>query len=228
MSTRKQEFSTGEFYHIYNRGNSKQEIFLDEQDHSRFTKLLYLCNSSKRIDFREDVVRMKIDAFDFDTGEPLISIGSWVLMPNHFHILIYIHRDSGNSLSDFMNKLGTAYTMYFNKKYGRTGSLFEGVFKATHLSEDTQLKYNFSYQHLNPVKLIDSKWKEYGIRDRKNALKFLDQYQWSSYHEYRNITRSENKILTPQYFPNYFSTKNLFDEEIFDWLSYRDPLSELK
>src|SRR3989344_4426884 len=88
MTTRQTPFVIGEFYHIYNRGNSKQEIFLDNIDRDRFVKLLYLCNSEKSIRFREDIVDQKIDAFDFDRGEPTVSIGAWVLMPNHFHLYI--------------------------------------------------------------------------------------------------------------------------------------------
>lgn len=88
MTTRKQNFVEGEYYHVYNRGNSKQIIFIDEQDKERFVKLLYLCNSGKSIRFREDIVEQKINAFDFDRGEQLVSIGAWVLMLNHFHIYI--------------------------------------------------------------------------------------------------------------------------------------------
>ena len=84
---RKENFVEGEFYHLYNRGNSKQNIFLDDQDRSRFVKMLYLSNSKKRINFRDDIVKRKIDAWEFDKGKPIVSIGAWALMPNHFHIL---------------------------------------------------------------------------------------------------------------------------------------------
>src|SRR3989344_1061692 len=80
----------GEYYHLYNRGNSKQEIFLDDQDRDRFIKLLYLCNSHKSINFRDDIVEKKIDAWDFKRGKEIIFIGAWVLMPNHFHFLTTI------------------------------------------------------------------------------------------------------------------------------------------
>src|SRR3989344_8082580 len=86
MSIRKTEFVLGEYYHIYNRGNSKQKIFLDDQDRERFLKLLYLYNSKISIDFREDIVKKKINAWDFEKGDSIVNIGAWVLMPNHFHI----------------------------------------------------------------------------------------------------------------------------------------------
>ena len=78
----------GEFFHLYNRGNSKQKIFLDKEDYSRFTKLLYLCNSQKKINFRDDILNKHIDAFDFERGDQIVHIGAWVLMPNHFHIYL--------------------------------------------------------------------------------------------------------------------------------------------
>src|SRR3989344_1899005 len=222
MTTRKNELSTDEYYHIYNRGNSKQLIFLDNDDYERFTKLLYLCNSSKNINFRDDVVNQKIDAFDFDRGTPLISIGAWVLMPNHFHILLSPRGTLGDNVSLFINKLSTAYSMYFNKKYKRTGKLFEGTFKSVHASENFQLKYNFSYIHLNPIKLTDPKWKEVGTKDYKKSLLFLDKYRWSSYQDYINKKRLEVKIISKKDFPDYFKNIKEFNEEIFEWLTFED------
>ena len=225
MSTRNIQFAISEFYHIYNRGNSKQEIFLDELDYERFTKLLYLCNSTKNIRFREDIIDCNIDAFEFDRGEPIVSIGAWVLIPNHFHLYLTISPRcflGDEAISVFLKKLCTAYSMHFNRKYERTGKLFEGTFKSTHVDNDEYAKYNFSYIHLNPVKLIDPLWKESGIKDPGKTLDFLDQYKWSSYQDYRGKKRPENKIISPADFPDYFSDPKVFDEEIFDWLNYKN------
>ena len=127
MVYRKVPLVCGEYFHVYNRGNSKQEIFIDDQDKDRFIKLLYLSNSSKNINFRDDIVNKKIDTWDFERGKQVVSIGAWVLMPNHFHIYI-ISPISGvgeNNIALFMNKLCISYSKYFNKKYNRTGCLFE-------------------------------------------------------------------------------------------------------
>jgi len=225
MTTRSEPFVVGEYYHIYNRGNTKQNIFTDDKDRDRFIKLLYLCNSLKNIKFKEYIVDRKIDAWDFDKGDPIVSIGAWVLMPNHFHIYLTPNRENlvENSVSLFMEKLGTAYSMYFNKKHKRTGKLFEGAFKSAHVDSDRYAKYIFSYIHLNPVKIIDPLWKDRGLQNIQTATEFLNKYHWSSYHDYRNKERSENKIISPQNFPDYFSNKNLFDREIFEWLAYRNP-----
>lgn len=222
MSFRKTEFVEGEYYHIYNRGNSKQKIFLDDKDRERFLKLLYLCNSKKRVDFRDDIVKKKINVWDFEKGESIVNIGAWVLMPNHFHLYITPRTEarlpSGNTITDFIHRVLTAYSKYFNAKYQRTGSLFEGKFKSVHINKDNQARYLFSYIHLNPVKLIDSKWKEQGIKNTKETLKFLDSYKWSSYLDYLGIIRLENKIINRVDFLNYFNTKKDFQKEIFDWI----------
>lgn len=234
MTTRKESFAVGEFYHIYNRGNSKQKIFLDDKDRDRFIKLLYLCNSTKNVRFREDIVDMKIDAWDFDRGELLVSLGAWALMPNHFHLLITLpprvtlgapdedQEGPRNPISLFMNKVSTAYSMYFNKKYKRTGSLFEGRFKSVRMTRDEQAKYIFSYIHLNPVKLIDSRWREGGLKNTKKTIEFLKKYQWSSYQDYISKKRSEGRILSLKNFPTYFSGKKVFDREIFEWLNFKE------
>lgn len=236
---RKENFVEGEFYHLYNRGNSKQNIFLDNKDRERFIKLLYLANSKKQINFKENIVKRKIDAWEFDRGEPIVSIGAWVLMPNHFHILITIpspKSDFGqkqklkkSAISVFMQKVFTSYSKYFNTKYKRTGGLFETNFKSSYIDTDPYSKYIFSYIHLNPVKLIDPIWKENGIKNIENAKNFLESYEWSSYYDYLGKKRDQNKILSKKDFPEYFDDPKIFKKEIFEWLSFNpdiDPKSD--
>lgn len=236
MAKRKVSFVFNEYYHLYSRGNSKQEIFLDENDYRRFIKCLFVCNTSKNFKFRDDIVEQNIDAFDFERESTLVSIGAWVLMPNHFHLYLMftpmsdmgkMENNKGkkkkykNNISEFMRKLLTAYTKYFNAKYKRTGGLYEGSFKSVHVKNDNQAKYLFSYIHLNPIKIIDSKWKENGISNTNLALEYLNTYKWSSYNDHREILRKENKILDLKNFPEYFSNIKDFDSEIFSWLKYK-------
>ncbi len=228
MTNRKVPFVEEEYYHIFNRGNNKQKIFFNNNDYDRFVKLLYLCNTKINFNFRDDIIKNKIDAYDFDRGKPIVSIGAWVLMPNHFHLYIKISPRSHlgkvgqmDAISYFIQKLCTSYSMYINKKHERTGKLFEGVFRSTHIENDEQAKYNFSYIHLNPVKLIDPLWKENGIKNLDKTLDFLGKYKWSSYLDFKKIQRPENKIISPEDFPDYFLDPKIFDEEIFDWLEYQ-------
>jgi putative transposase len=212
---RKFVFSTGEFYHIYNRGNNKQTIFLDDRDRKRFIKLLYACNSAKPVVFKT-IQGMPLDKIERE--KTLVDIGAYCLMPNHFHILLYEKIDGGTSM--FLEKLSTAYSMYFNKKYDRTGRLFEGRFRAVHADTDEYLKYLFSYIHLNPVKIIDPKWKENGIIDRERAKNYLNSYTYSSYLDHMGTDREEKLILNIQAFPEYFLNFKEFNQFIDDWLSY--------
>jgi REP element-mobilizing transposase RayT len=224
MAKRNIIFVQGEFFHIYNRGNSKQAIFLDEEDYLRFIKLLYLCNSNYSINFRNDIVKKHIDAFDFERGEALLNIGAYVLMPNHFHIYLSpkpcLGPDGIDNVAKFMLKVCTSYSKYFNKKYERSGKLFEDKFKSVHVIKENQAKYLFSYIHLNPVKLIEKDWKESGIKNIKEAILFLKNYRWSSFGYYNGIERKDNKILNTNDFLNYFPDKKSFLEDIFNWLKF--------
>ena len=230
MANRKTPLVSGEYFHVYNRGNSKQEIFLNNEDRDRFVKLLFLSNSKRPFNFREDIVDKKINAWDFERGETLVSIGAWVLMPNHFHIYITSptpgvgekidNKKNKADIALYMHKLCMSYSKYFNKKHKRVGSLFEGPFKSVHIENDNQAKYLFSYIHLNPIKLIDSKWKESGITNKNLALEYLCAYKWSSYSDHRGIKREENSILQINNFPKYFSSIKDFNSEIFSWLQY--------
>lgn len=233
MACRKTSLVPGEYFHVFNRGNSKQPIFLDDKDRERFVKLLYLANSDskKRFSFRDDIVNKNIDAWNFERGNSIVSIAAWALMPNHFHIYITSHtpgvgEESGSSkqkarIALFMHKLCMSYAKYFNQKYNRTGSLFEGRFKSVHVKTDNHAKYLFSYIHLNPVKLIDPGWRENGLENPRLASEYLSAYKWSSYVDHRGVSRQENKILKLEDFPRYFSTIKDLDKEILTWLLYQ-------
>jgi len=220
MSMRKVELVEGEFYHLYNRGNSKQKIFNHKSDFERFVNLLFLANSKNSFNFFNLLKDKHI--YDFEREDTLVDIGAYVLMPNHFHILITPKKEGG--ISKFMQKLTTAYVMYYNQKYKRTGGLFEGKFKSQHLDNDRYLKYIFSYIHLNPIKLIKPKWKELGIKNKIEALDFLRGYIFSSYLDYKNSNREQSIIINKNPFPNYFSDAKDFDTEILDWFNFNKEL----
>lgn len=222
MSTRKTSFTTGEFYHLYNRGNSKQKIFLDKKDYQRFIDLLYAINREEKFNFADSL--KSISLYEKDSKNKLAAIGAYCLMPNHFHILITPIVENG--VSKFMQKLSTAYVMYFNQKYNRTGTLFEGKFKSLHIGGDTYLKYLFSYIHLNPLKLVQKDWKETGVKNKKEAAQYLSEYQYSSFLDYVETQRQQNKIINKKPFPDYFPSKNDVLKEIFDWISYEHSLGK--
>ena len=111
--------------------------------------------------------------------------------------------------------------MYFNKKQNRSGSLFEGRFKAKHSNTDEYLKYLFAYIHLNPVKLIDVTWRDSGISDFEKSKKYLSGYAHSSYLDYIGVPRIEGKIINKTDFPDYFGGYKEFGVLIDTWLEYK-------
>jgi putative transposase len=221
MAIRDKNLVINEYYHLYNRGNNKQKIFLDDEDYDRFVKLLYICNSKNNFNFRNSIIRNKINAFDFERGNPLVSIVGWVLMPNHFHIILISHRsDLGemdyNPITEFMRKVSTAYVMYFNKKYSKTGSLFEGKFKSKHIGDENYFNYIFSYIHLNPIKLIQPNWKEKGILNKSKAEDFLEKYKYSSFQDYFGLKRKQDNIIDHNSIPEYLNCKQF--HELCEWI----------
>lgn len=210
-------FSQDEFYHLYNRGTEKRIIFSAKADYERFIALLYLCNDTQNVHLNDRPSSNLAERLLLERVSPLLNIGAYCLMPNHFHLIVQERGDNG--ISRFMQKIITGYTMYFNKRYERTGALFQGKFKATHANQDEYLKYLISYIHLNPIKIIDSQWKEKGIKDKKRAENFLDQYLYSSYLDYCGKTRPERKVINKDVLPQYFSSVNNFKTTTRDWLT---------
>jgi len=219
---RKFVFSEGEFYHVYNRGVDKRTIFQNDSDYRHFVRSLYLLNNKNPIVIRDVSRGLPYgELFKLDKGENLADVGAYCLMPNHFHLLLK-EKESGG-ISNFLLKMLTSYSSSFNKKYGRTGSLFEGPFGAEHLDSDNYLKYMHAYIHLNPVKLIDHDWKEKGIINMAKTKDFLYNYKYSSYSDYLGINRAEGRILNREAFPEYFFDKKEFEDFVSDWLNIGLP-----
>ena len=114
--------------------------------------------------------------------ELLVRIISFCLMPNHFHMLLEPLVENG--IPKFMHRFCMGYVKYFNKRYGRTGALFEGEFKAVLAKHDAQFEHLPRYIHLNALDLTDLKWRDGKVEDWNKALGFLEQYPWSSHGVY--------------------------------------------
>ncbi len=214
-------FAPGEYYHLYNRGTEKRNIFSTKADYERFLSLLYLCNGTSPVHLQRQG-RTLTENLENEMSGQLVDIGAYCLMPNHFHLLVREVTNGG--ISRFVQKLTTGYTMYFNTRHERTGALFQGKFKATHVDSDNYLKYLISYIHLNPVKLIDPNWKENGISNRKQAEAYLEKYRYSSYLDYLGRERIEAAILNKASLPDYFETRVGFKESVTEWLSYKPAI----
>lgn len=214
--TRPINIAIDEFYHVYNRGVEKRKIFLTHTDYERFIALLYLANQAEPVDLKYQGSSMI--EIESRVGETLVEIVAYCLMPNHFHLLLREKIEGG--AAKFMQKVATGYTMYFNKKNERSGSLFQGTYKASHVHDDRYFRYLISYIHLNPVKLIDPLWKENGIKDRTQAENYLSQYVYSSYLDYLGETRSHGRLLEKGIVEDIFLSAGDFKECVTEWLTY--------
>jgi hypothetical protein len=124
-------------------------------------------------------------------------------MPNHFHFVL--RQTAENGVEKFMQRLGTSYAMYFNKRYGRSGILFQSRFKGITIETESYIKEMSRYIHLNPLKLMDPKVKKSGIKDLELARRFLNNYKWSSYLDYigrKNFPALISSNLHNAYFIN--------------------------
>jgi REP element-mobilizing transposase RayT len=139
-NTRREDYDD-QFYHVYNRGINKMEIFLDEDDYSYFEKLLARGLAKEKA---YDKFSRQYSNFADD-----VEIHTYCLMPNHFHFLL--RQKNSGSIEKFMRSVNVAYSMYFNKKYKRKGPLFESRYKAVLIKNDPQLTHVSRYIHLNPI-----------------------------------------------------------------------------
>jgi putative transposase len=126
MPFRRTPFQTGNFYHIYNRGNNRQNIFFERENYLHFLRLM-----------REHLATNGVD------------ILAYCLMPNHYHFLAYLQDDN---LSAAMHRLSVSYTKAINKRFDRCGVLFQGRFQSIHVNDTDYLIHLSRYIHLNPVK----------------------------------------------------------------------------
>lgn len=220
---RKDPFITGEYYHIYNRGIDKRNIFKLERDYERFMMLLYICNSSSEHPLRlDDILNKQQRSFRevlvMDKGKPLVSIGAWCLMTNHFHLLIKQEIDGG--ISKFMKKVGTGYSMFFNIKYQRQGALFGGPFKSKLIGvDDNYMRQLFAYIHLNLLDIKFSGWEKEITKPSDEIINFLESYRYSSYQDFTGEDRVEKNLINREKFPDYFQNKQSFKDFVENYFT---------
>ncbi len=180
--------------------------------------LLCACNSVKPIHVSnfEQGFRSKTleDVLRLDRRSRLVDIGAYNLMPNHFHLLL--RESTAGGITSFMRKFGTAYTMYFNIRYKRTGVLFEGTFKAKHVGTGSYFERVFNYIHANHAELYEPEWKKGVIRNRTQVKKKLAQYRYSSLSDYCGSARPESLIVNKGAILQLLETPPRLDELLDD------------
>lgn len=196
MGTRKISFANGEVYHVFNRGVDKRIIFTDRYDMDRFFKSIIEFNVIDPIGSLYENSFLELGGETAKLSGKLVNIVAYCLNFNHYHFILEQLVDGG--ISEFMKRLG-GYTWYFNNKYERSGSLFQGVFKSVHIDSNEYLLHVSAYVNLNDrvhqlggftAKLVESKssWGEY--MDKKiNGIceKGIILEQFNNVHDYEKF-----------------------------------------
>ncbi len=149
MPRRQVIFQADNYYHIYNRGNNRQLIFFERDNYLYFLRQL-----------KKHLIPNSVD------------IIAYCLMPNHYHLLVYLKTDH---FSKLMQAFSLSYTKAINKRHERLGSLFQGRFQAIHVDGEEYLLHLTRYIHLNPVKA--------------NLVEKAEDWEFSSYQEYIDLRK---------------------------------------
>ncbi|MDP2598434.1 MAG: transposase [Candidatus Liptonbacteria bacterium] len=225
--------ATNEIYHIYNRGVEKRDIFKNDADRLRFVHDLFEFNdtaSAENIYYRDlqsyEVGLRKIVPKNKRRGPRsfLVEVLVFCLMPNHFHLMIRQRVDNG--ITEFMRKLGTGYTNYFNQKYERVGALFQGKYKAIRLARDEHFIHLPYYIHLNPLDIVAPEWRTRELKNYRRAAEFLRTYRWSSYPDYLG-RKNFPSVTQREFLIEFFGGPKEYEKLIFGWLKEID-LDEVK
>ncbi len=188
-------FITDGIYHIYNRGVEERIIFLDEQDYSVFLFYMKIYLS----DIEETDIKEILSRFNYSITRgnlnlcKNINLSSYCLMPNHFHLLV--QQKDKKSIIEFMQRLSNAYVKYFNKKYKRVGSLFQGRYKAALIDSTNYLLNVIHYIHANPLELPEH-----------SNFEKLENYNYSSLKDY--IGKTNTLWLRKDYIPGFYEPLN--------------------
>ena len=221
-------FIDGEYYHVFNRGAHKIDIFLEEKDYERFQLLLHLANNRDGVNLRNIFIKYKgkpISAI-FESEIPdkgLVEVLAYCLMPNHFHLVL--RQKSENGISSFLKRLLTGYSMYFNLTNEHSGTLFQGPAKSRLVDNEAYFRYIFAYVHLNPLALIGYEKQKHSIEKTK-MREFLNSYPYSSFYDYNVANRPEKTVLALDSVPDFLKASNDL-EDLLRWEEGGDLLQEL-
>ena len=222
----KPRFVESQIYHIYNRGVEKRNTFVDKQDYLRFIHGLFVFNDEEAVvntlyHFNPKSAQVESRPIE-EEKKPrklLVEILIFTLMPNHFHLMLRQKKELG--IVKFMQKLGTGYTNYFNKKYKRVGSLFQGRFKAVLISEQTHFMHLPFYIHTNPLELnYRSSTSIMGM------MRFLENYRWSSFPDYIG-KKNFPSVTSREFLLEFFGGEKEYKKETEKWLKEKEENIEM-
>ncbi len=199
------DFKKDSYYHVANFGVDKRIIFQDEEDYRTFLYYLKVYLLPKNV--IEKMPNLPKRMLDKSRHED-VELIAYSLMPNHFHMLLREKASGGISL--FMKQLSNAYTKYFNERHKRSGSLFEGPFKAAEIKPE-QLTQVVRYIHLNSFLA--------GIVDDP------EKYRWSDFPTYTNSKEVNISNATPVL--SQFNTAADYKHFVHNYMDYAEKVKTL-
>ena len=214
------KFLTNGFYHIFDRGVEKRNIFRDNSDYVRFIHDLYEFNDKKpapeylRRNTEDSNVGHTMSHIERDK---LVNLHIFALMPNHHHLIVEPIKENGAYL--FMKKLHCGYARGFNEKHKRSGYLFQGRYKDVYIKDDRQLMHLVCYVHSNPLSLWKENWKEKKLTrlEIKQAIKFLEKYKWSSHLDYWGI-KNFPSVINNKFLLEFFDGVGGYKKYFINWI----------
>lgn len=211
------DFITGEYYHIYNRGVDERPIFLGRSNYERFLESLHLFNdvlySAPPNPIQRVIALSMSERFDFERDH-FVEVCAYTLIPNHYHLLVRQLKDGG--ISRLMHKVDMGYTKYLNRQIRRSGTLYEGEFKAVHIGNEAYLVHLPLYIHLNILDLGDFPWRDGRVADWNEALKFMLTYPWSSHRAY--VGKGQYlPIVNRETIRNFYSDTDTYLQHLRGW-----------
>lgn len=179
--------------HIFNQGVDRRQIFLIREDYERFKAYLYILNDVESVRPANIIARDGDGkTYSFARGEPLVRVVAFSLLPTHFHLLVEPLRDDG--VARFMQKVATGYTMYFNARTIRMGTLFASGYKS-HVIERDELKYTRAYIHMTSAQFFHDDWQKATPEELRLFAGKMVTYPYASLQEYHSKTH----VITEPY-----------------------------
>ncbi len=193
------------YYHIYNRGVAKTDIFLNQQDYGVFLSYLKEYLSPPKPLTPKDLSAGRQN-YLLNNYHDQVRLLAFCLMPNHFHLLV--NQRESHTIESLMRSLSIRFSSYFNKKYARVGHLFQSVYKAILIQSDDYLLWLSRYIHRNPIELLSpgQKLSDYPYSSYRSYLGFSST-RWLDTNEIKARTRDytsfveENTNHPPENFP---------------------------
>jgi len=214
-------FSSDHIYHVYNRGVEKRKIFLENRDYVRFIHDLFILNnenSVSNINYYFEGYAIEKNLIERKPRKLLVEILAFALMPNHFHLIL--RQKANNGIVRFMQKIGVAYSKFFNQKYDRVGSLFQGRFKSVILENESHFLYLPFYVHANPVSLMNGK------SSVRKMMGYLESYRWSSHLDYSG-KHNFPSVISREFILGTFGSEEIYKKQFKQFLSSKEKTSFL-